>query len=181
MSRLESTLGDLKGFLFFSTSYWMLFAWFGALLSIPNESEVMNKERSSGAYRLSAFYIAKMIGELPLIITLPSLYFFICYPMFAVNLNFYTFLFQWLFMVLSALVAQSVGLFIGLTTMSLEVSVTVSAIYSTAVNLFGGYYSTTLPRWLGWMRYTSVLHYAFENMQIIEYKYGGRIRSVDCF
>ena len=178
MSRLESTLNDLKGFLFFSTSYWMLFAWFGALISIPSEREVMSKERSSGAYRLSAFYLAKMIGELPLIITLPSLYFFICYPMFAVNLNFCNFLFQWLFMILCALVAQSIGLFIGLTTMSLEVSVTVSAIYSTAVNLFGGYYSTTLPCWLSWMRYTSVLHYAFQNMQIIEFYFGGQIRFV---
>lgn len=178
MNRLESTLNDLKGFLFFSTSYWMLFAWFGALISIPGEREVMKKERSSGAYRLSAFYVAKMIGELPLIMTLPSLYFFICYPMFAVNLNIYNFLFQWLFMVLCALVAQSIGLFIGLTTMSLEVSVTVSAIYSTAVNLFGGYYSSTLPDWLAWMRYTSVLHYAYQNMQIIEYKYGGSIRLV---
>lgn len=98
--------------------------------------------------------------------------------MFAINLNIYNFLFQWLFMVLCALVAQSIGLCIGLTTMSLEVSVTVSAIYSTAVNLFGGYYSVTLPSWLAWMRYTSVLHYAFENMQMIEFYFGGDIRLV---
>lgn len=117
-----------------------------------------------------------MIGELPLIVTLPSLYLFICYPMFAVHLNIYNFLFQWLFMVLCALVAQSIGLCIGLTTQSLEVSVTVSAIYSTAVNLFGGYYAATLPSWLAWMRYTSVLHYAFQNMQIIEFYFGGKIR-----
>lgn len=181
MSRSESTINDLKGFLFFSTSYWMLFAWFQVLISLPSEREVMIKERSSGAYRLSAFYIAKMIGELPLVITLPSLYFFICYPMFAINLNIYNFLFQWLFMVLSALVSQSIGLFIGLTTMNLEISVTVSAIYSTAVNLFGGYYLTTLPKWLSWMRYTSILHYAYENMQMIEYKYGGQIRFVFFF
>lgn len=179
MSRKETTLNDMRGFLFFSTSYWMLFAWFGCLISIETEREVMIKERRSGAYRLSSYYIAKMIGELPLIITLPSLYFFICYPMFAVNLNIYNFLFQWLFMILCALVSQSIGLFIGLTTMNLEVSVTISAIYSTAVNLFGGYYSATLPSWLSWMPYTSVLHYAFQNMQIIEFYFGGPIRLVD--
>ena len=119
-----------------------------------------------------------MIGELPLIITLPSLYFFICYPMFAVNLNATNFLFQWLFTMLCGLVAQSIGLCIGLATRSLEVSITVSAIYSTAVNLFGGFFAASLPSWLAWMRYTSVLHYAFQNMQIIEFSYGGKIRSV---
>ena len=103
MNRTESTLNDLRGFLFFSTSYWILFVWFGCLITIETEREIMVKERSAGAYRLSAFYIAKMLGDLPLIITLPSLYFFICYPMFQINLNIYNFLFQWLFMILCSL------------------------------------------------------------------------------
>ena len=54
-------------------------------LLVPSERTVVNKERAAGYYRLSAYYLAKLFSELPLVLCQPTLFFVAVYWMTGLN------------------------------------------------------------------------------------------------
>ena len=55
----EDSIDDRLGAVFFFGVFWGFFSIFSALYTFPAERAVLNKDRASGAYRLSAYYFAK--------------------------------------------------------------------------------------------------------------------------
>ena len=68
-------------------------------------------------------------------------------------------------------------MFFGVACMDFQVGNIVGAIFTCGTQLFGGFLSTHIPGWLGWMRYLSMVYYAYQNMQIVEFTSGAPFRS----
>ena len=60
----EGSVRDTSSFFFFTMTYWVFESSFDALMSFPTERDVILKERASGSYRLSAYFLAKLRRDL---------------------------------------------------------------------------------------------------------------------
>jgi len=52
---------------------------------VPPERAIIRRERDAGAYRLSAYYMAKITSELPLVLCAPLIFFCILYWMVGIG------------------------------------------------------------------------------------------------
>ena len=73
--------------------------------SVPAEHVVITKERRSGSYHLSAYYLAKTLSELPLVIILPSIFHIVTYWCIGLN-GLSPFFATWFVILVNAIVSQ---------------------------------------------------------------------------
>ncbi|KAL4427647.1 hypothetical protein ABPG75_001736 [Micractinium tetrahymenae] len=160
---------NARGLLFFEGLFLAFRCLFQSLFVFPQEHKMMLKERSSGMYRLSAFYLARTASDIPSDLSIPSLFIAIIYLMGGLRHGGYFFL-NWLTVLLTTLVAQSFGLLLGATVMNAKTAQTIAAVIMLTFMLVGGFYVTNIPVWIGWIKWLSFLTYTFSLLMKIEYK-----------
>lgn len=171
LPRSEDTLRDRMGAIFFIAIHWGFMPFFDATSSFPMEQVVIHKERSGGWYRLSAYYLAKMTSELPLIFAQPLLFLSIAY--WTIGLNGAVAFFATVGTVfIDSLAGQSIGLFLGIISKEMRQAITISILIEMSIMLLGGLFTRNLPFWLDWLKYISFLHYSFHCLLIIEFQNG---------
>ncbi len=75
-------------------------------LPVPAEREVIRKERASGSYHLSAYYLAKTLSELPLLLAVPSIFHIVVYWVASLNISPTAFFGSWLVILIDSFAAQ---------------------------------------------------------------------------
>ncbi|KAL5491029.1 hypothetical protein EMCRGX_G016243 [Ephydatia muelleri] len=105
----EAGINNIFGLLFFFATYWGFHPLFSGLFAFPSERVVVDKERASGSYRLSSYFAAKMLSELPLNVLQPSLFIFIVYWASGLNPTPTAFFGTWFVMIIHALTTQVGG------------------------------------------------------------------------
>jgi len=180
MDFIETTIPDRSSFIFFIMTFWPFHTLMLGLLSFPFERAVIDKERASGSYRLSAYFIAKSLAEAPLKLVLPTLFLIISYWMARINNNFGIFLAILIFQLLSILVAESLGLLLGAALRNLHHAITAATVALISLMLVGGFFIKSLPHWLGvWSKWLSFFRYSYSACLRLEFMGGQVYRCVN--
>ncbi|XP_072041015.1 uncharacterized protein [Amphiura filiformis] len=173
LDHTEERLHDIRGIIFFGTVYWGFDSVFTTITTFPTERDVVNKERASGMYRLSAYYLAKLTSELPLMIIFPTIHFNIYYWLGGLNNFIGAYLAAWCILILNTLVGQSLGLAISAYSPDMSTAITFLAIYMLSAMMLGGFYVEILPFWLEWTQYLSFLFYTYNLFLRVEFNIRG--------
>ena len=160
------------GLLFISTVYWILLPMLRVVSSFPAERGVLSRERSTGTYRLSAFYLSKQCAEIPLEFILPIIYCIIVYWATGLNRSIEKFIIFTVVILLDVAISYSIGLWISSAILSVPKAAVVVTSYFLLTMLLGGFYieEDAMPIWLSWAQYLSPARYVFETLLINEFK-----------
>ncbi|KHN08925.1 ABC transporter G family member 9, partial [Glycine soja] len=156
-----SHLQDQIGILFFISSFWSSMALFQAIFTFPQELTILKKERSSGMYRLSSYFMSRMVGDLPMELGLPTIFLAIVYWMAGLKPNVANFIYTMLSVFLNVLVSQGLGLAISAIVMEQKSASTLASVIMPTSILLGGYYNQHVPKFIAWLKYFSTHYYVY--------------------
>ena len=164
-------VNDVAGYLFFTSVFWAFWPMFNSLSTFPAERSVMFRERASGSYRLSAYFLAKSFSDVPLYIALPTLYTAVTYPAVGLSfsdggVNFVRFL---CVLLCNSLTAQSMGLMISCAVLDFKKSMVVCGCIMLTFMLCGGFYLDPrhIPTALAWLPKAGFTTFTFPALMMI--------------
>jgi ABC-type multidrug transport system permease subunit len=158
------------GLLFFYSGFWGIFPLFQAIFTFPQERRMLEKERSSGMYRLSSYFMSRIVSDLPMELVLPTIFLTITYWMAGLKGspgNFFLSLFVLLY---SVLVAGGLGLAIGALVLNQRSATITGSVIMLSFLLAGGYYVTHVPAFISWVKYISFSQYTYKLLLGSQYK-----------
>ncbi|XP_068664037.1 ABC transporter G family member 25-like isoform X2 [Aristolochia californica] len=168
----RSDIGDVHdrlGLLFFISIFWGVFPAFNSVFTFPQERPHFTKERASGMYTLSSYYLARLVGDLPMELILPTAFGIVCYWMAGLKPDTVSFLLTMIILLGYVLVAQGLGLALGAAIMDAKQASTVVTVTMLVFLLTGGFYVNKVPEWMQWLKYTSYTFYCYKLLIIVQY------------
>ncbi|XP_047320287.1 ABC transporter G family member 14-like [Impatiens glandulifera] len=165
----SSHLQDRTAMLFFFSVFWGFYPLYNAVFTFPQERAILVKERSSGMYRLSSYFLAKSVGDLPLELALPTAFTLILYFMGGLNPKPQAFCLSLVVILFNVLVSQSLGLAFGAILMDVKKATTLGSVTTLVFLIAGGYYVQKIPPFIAWLKYLSYSYYCYKLLLGVQY------------
>uniref|UniRef100_A0A5B7BTT1 Putative ABC transporter G family member 25 n=1 Tax=Davidia involucrata TaxID=16924 RepID=A0A5B7BTT1_DAVIN len=169
---------DRLGLLFFISIFWGVFPSFNAVFAFPQERAIFMKERASGMYTLSSYFMARIVGDIPMELILPTIFLTIAYWMTGLKPQVGAFLLTLVVLLAYVLVSQGLGLALGAAIMDAKQASTIVTVTMLAFLLTGGFYVHKVPSCMAWIKYISTTFYCYRLLINVQYGDGKRISSL---
>ncbi|KAJ0263197.1 ABC transporter G family member 9 [Hirschfeldia incana] len=179
-------LQDQLGLLFFMSSFWAFFPLFQQIFTFPQEKKMLEKERSSGMYRLSSYFMSRVVGDLPMELILPTIFLIITYWMAGLNPRPINFFLTLLVLLVHVLVSGGLGLALGALVMDQKTATTLGSVIMLTFLLAGGFYVRNVPVFISWIKYVSIGYYTYKLVILGQYTESewypcGENRKLKCY
>ncbi|KAK9095955.1 hypothetical protein Sjap_021452 [Stephania japonica] len=166
---------DRLGLLFTTCIFWGVLPSFTAVFAFPQDRAIFVKERSSGMYTLSSYFMARVVGDLLMDLALPTAFITIVYWMAGLRPDIMAFLFSLAVILLYVMVAIGFGQAMGAAIMDAKQASTAVTVVMFAFVMTGGFYVHNVPACLAWMKYTSFTFYTYKLLINAQYGEGNLI------
>mmetsp|Transcript_6401 Transcript_6401/g.10199 ORF Transcript_6401/g.10199 Transcript_6401/m.10199 type:complete len:685 (-) Transcript_6401:314-2368(-) len=168
----QKAIQDRTGALFFMVVN-QAFGMLGPVLSsFDTERQVVMRERMARCYPLSAYFVAKVMSEVPVAVFLPAVFGSIVYPALRLRRSMRRFLAFLLILVLNAFAATSLGLAVSAASPSIQVATSLAPVCMVLMLLLGGFYVNTanIPAAWRWVSQLSFVRWSFAALAINEFQ-----------
>merc|ERR1712224_557779 len=156
----EQYVQNIFAYFFFTMVFWVMTGMFEALFSFPQDRVVIQKERATASYRLSSYFMAMTVADLPVFLVMPLIYMTISYWMVVPTFGFVKYLCILLIALLSVMTGQAFGFLLGAAFDDITIAQAVATVVILFLMLLGGFFVQTIPFWLAWAKYLSPFAYA---------------------
>eukprot|EP00210_Caulerpa_lentillifera_P007371 g7045.t1 len=163
------TASDLAALIFFILLLVQFGTMFKAIHTFPSVFRLMVKERTSGMYRLSAFYIAETCCDLPLEYSIPTFVLTVVYWGVHLRQTFVAFIGTLFTAILAGLNVQTIGLLLGATVKNPKTATSFSSVLMITMSLATGFWVRNIPDWIGWLKYVATPYWAYRLVLQIQF------------
>jgi len=167
----QSSIQNRLGALFFVLTN-QSFGMLSGLNLFLQGRNLFNRERASGVYCTSAYFLSKLLVDLPSQIIVPVLFLSVAYWLCGFQSAFENFGTCVCILVIFALVAGSLYLLIGTLSPNMVIATIISPIITVLFLMFGGFYINidNIPIYYKWIYYISFFRYSYEALLANEFR-----------
>ena len=124
-------------------------------------------------YTVGSYYLAKIIGEMPILSITPMLFAVIVYFKIGLSISATQFWYFYLIILLVSQCSASFGYFISSLFENEEMAVSLAPVFMLPIMLFGGQFANSgnIQAWISWFQYVSPIRYGFEAVVRNEFDY----------